>query len=167
MSREPEALVGWKGPRSSVDSNTLGAEQTRDSTSSVTTTGHYGSLWYVADTPSPACAISTSNATCPVSAVARFHDSSNAVGSTASIERIGRDYKDYVTELGRRAILTGLKLRGFFIPRLSPPTPRGHRAELVPTGKRVTLDAVGVSSDNCALSPPRIPRRTADLRGES
>jgi len=38
------------------------------------------------------------------------------------IKRVGRRYKYYVTELGRRAIVTGLKLRQLFVlPQLTPP----------------------------------------------
>ena len=42
------------------------------------------------------------------------------------IKRIGRRYKYYVTELGRRAVITGLKLREIFVlPQLaSPAAPR-------------------------------------------
>lgn len=39
------------------------------------------------------------------------------------IKRVGRRYKYYVTELGRRAIVTGLKLREFLVlPKLAQPT---------------------------------------------
>ena len=38
------------------------------------------------------------------------------------IKRIGRRYKYYITELGRRAVITGLKLREFFVlPQLASP----------------------------------------------
>jgi predicted transcriptional regulator of viral defense system len=40
------------------------------------------------------------------------------------IKRIGRRYKYYLTELGRRAVITGLKLRELFVlPQLASPAP--------------------------------------------
>jgi DNA-binding HxlR family transcriptional regulator len=40
------------------------------------------------------------------------------------IKRIGGRYKYYLTGLGRRAIITGLKLREFFVlPQLASPAP--------------------------------------------
>jgi hypothetical protein len=40
------------------------------------------------------------------------------------LKRIGRRYKYYATELGRRAIITGLKLRELFVlPQLASNTP--------------------------------------------
>jgi len=40
------------------------------------------------------------------------------------IKRVGRRYKYYVTALGRRAILAGLKLREFVVlPQLAPASP--------------------------------------------
>lgn len=47
------------------------------------------------------------------------------------IKRIGHRYKYYATELGRRAIITGLKLRQLFVlPQLAPCTPRRAESEL-------------------------------------
>lgn len=41
------------------------------------------------------------------------------------IKRVGRRYKYYLTELGRRAVVTGLKLRALFVlPHLASPTTR-------------------------------------------
>ena len=38
------------------------------------------------------------------------------------VKRVGHRYKYYVTEIGRRAILTGLKLRELFVlPQLASP----------------------------------------------
>ena len=39
------------------------------------------------------------------------------------IKRVGCRYKYYVTQLGQRAILTGLKLRELLIPQLTSPPP--------------------------------------------
>jgi len=40
------------------------------------------------------------------------------------VKRIGHRYKYYVTELGRRAIVTGLELRELFVlPQLTSPAP--------------------------------------------
>ena len=45
------------------------------------------------------------------------------------VKRIGRTYKHYLTELGRRVVLTGLKLREMvIIPALAQPVPKGTMA---------------------------------------
>jgi hypothetical protein len=45
------------------------------------------------------------------------------------IKRIGGRYKYYITELGRRTIITGLKLRELFVlPQLASPAPSHARS---------------------------------------
>lgn len=55
------------------------------------------------------------------------------------IKRIGKTYKHYLTELGRRVVLTGLKLREMvIIPALAQPAPMLTEAELLPAGRRIS-----------------------------
>ena len=49
------------------------------------------------------------------------------VTEVASIKRIGHRYKYYLTELGRRAVITGLKLRELLVlPQLARRGPDGE-----------------------------------------
>jgi hypothetical protein len=51
------------------------------------------------------------------------------------IKRIGRRYKYYVTELGRRAVITGLKLRELFVlPKLGSAPGAGWPGDVTALG---------------------------------